>query len=150
MTRPTSALLAALAILFAFAPLARAQTPPGMGMDPNAMMRQFGNPAAMQEMTAKAEAAERCMADIKKEDMDALERKAKSAADEIERLCKAGKKKEALAKGLALSREMNSDETVLKIRECTKDLNAMMKQMMPTAIPGVDDDSEPTDDDICS
>ena len=148
MTRPTFVLLAALAALVAIAPLAHAQNPHRMGMDPNAMMRQMQNPAAMQEMTAKAEAAERCMADIQKEEMEALERKAKSASEEIERLCKAGNKKAALAKGMALSREMNQDKTVLKIRECTKDLNAMMQGMMPMA--GFANDDEPTDDDICS
>lgn len=137
-----------VAAALALASLAHAQNP--QPMDPNAMMRQLQDPAAMERMAAQAEAAQQCMADIDQDKLDALEKKARQASGEIERLCAAGKRDEALAKGLALSREMSTDETVQKLRECTKDLNEMMKQMMPTSIPGVADDGVPTDDDICS
>ena len=127
---------------------AQAQMPEGM--DHAEMMRRFQDPAAMQKMAEQAEAAERCMAGIQQSEIDALERKAQAASREIERLCAAGKRDEALAKGLALSREMQSNATIKKIRECTKDMSETMRQMMPmSTMPGVGDD-EPTDDDICS
>ena len=134
--------------------IALAQMPQGMpeGMDPNALMRQFQDPAAMERMQREAEQAQACFSKISEAEMKALERKGKQAGDEIEALCKAGKKKEALAKAMALSLEMQNDPTVKQIRECSKGMTETQRMMgnMPWAqVPGVEDD-EPTDDDICS
>ncbi|MCR9095159.1 MAG: hypothetical protein NXI30_13145 [bacterium] len=134
--------------------LAFAQMPEGMppGMDPNAMMRQFQDPAAMERMQREAEAAQACFAKISEAELKALEKKGKQAGDEIDALCAAGKKKEALAKAIELSREMQNDPTIKQLRECSKGMTETQKMMrnMPWAqVPGVDDE-EPTDDDICS
>ena len=133
---------------------ALAQMPQGMppGMDPNALMRQFQDPAAMERMQREAEAAQACFSKISEAEMKALERKGKQASDEIDALCKAGKKKEALAKAMALSLEMRNDPTVKQIRKCSEGMTEtqrMMSNMPWNQVPGVDDD-EPTDDDICS
>ena len=45
---------------------------------------------------------------------------------------------------------MKSNATVKKLRECTKGMSAMMQGMPLAGVPGVSDDAEPTDDDICS
>ncbi len=134
--------------------LALAQMPQGMppGMDAEALMRQFSDPAAMERMQREAEAAQACFSKISEAELKALEKKGKQAGDEIEALCAAGKKKQALAKAMALSREMQNDPTVKQIRECSKQMSETQRMMqnMPWAqVPGVDDD-EPTDDDICS
>ena len=90
------------------------------------------------------------MEGIDQKQLDALQKKAEAASDEIDRLCAAGKKTEALAKGIELAREMQSNKTVKKLRECTKDMSEMMKGMMPKMAPEMHDDSEPTESDICS
>jgi len=114
------------------------------------MMRRFQDPAAMQKMAEQAEAAQKCMEGIDQKELDALQKRAEAASKEIERLCAAGKKDEALTRGLALSREMRSNATIKKLRECTKDMSEMMKGMMPTQMPGMNDEPDPTDRDICS
>lgn len=134
--------------------LAFAQMPQGMppGMDAEALMRQFNDPAAMQRMQREAEAAQACFSKISEAELKALEKKGKQAGEEIEALCAAGKKSQALAKALALSREMRNDPTVKQIRKCSEGMTEMQRMMqnMPWAqVPGVDDE-EPSDDDICS
>ena len=134
-------------ILFLAPGLALAQHPGGMNHEE--MMRRFSDPAAMQKMAAQAEAAQKCMKDIDQKKIDALQKRAEAAGREIERLCEAGKRDEALSKGLDLYREMSADPTVTKLRECTKDMAETMRQMMPN-LPGANDEPEPTERDICS
>ena len=62
-------------------------------------------------------------------------------------------KDEALAKGMGLVKELKSNETLKKLRECSEGLTEMMEgmpwaQMNP--MKGLDDTEEPTNDDICS
>ncbi len=134
--------------------LAAAQQPPSF--DPSQMqemMKRFQDPAAMQKMQEQAEAARQCMEDIDQAKLDALQVKAEAAGKEIETLCKAGKKDAALKKGLALSRELQSDATVKQLRECSKEITDMMKDM-PWAQMGdtkaLEASKEPTSMDICS
>jgi hypothetical protein len=134
--------------------VALAQMPQGMpsGMDAEALMRQFNDPAAMERMQREAEAAQACFSKISEAELKALEKKGKQAGEEIEALCAAGKKSEALAKAMKLSREMQNDPTVKQIRECSKNMTETQRMMqnMPWAqVPGVDDEA-PSDDDICS
>ena len=134
--------------------LAFAQMPQGMppGMDAEALMRQFNDPAAMERMQREAEAAQACFSKISEAEMKALKKKGKQASEEIEALCAAGKKEQALAKALALPREMRNDPTVKQIRKCSEGMTEtqrMMQNMPWTQVPGVDDE-DPSDDDICS
>ena len=134
--------------------LASAQAPPGF--DPAKMMEQFNDPAVMKKMeamAAEAEKAQQCMEGIDQSQLEALQKRAEDASKEIEALCAAGKKDEALRKGLSLSRELNGNATVKKMRECSKGMTEAMKGM-PWAqmgqLRGLEDTSEPTRDDICS
>ena len=134
--------------------VALGQMPQGMpaGMDAEALMRQFNDPAAMERMQREAEAAQACFSKISEAELKALEKKGKQAGEEIEALCAAGRKSEALAKAMKLSREMQNDPTVKQIRECSKNMTEtqQMMQNMPWAqVPGVDDEA-PSDDDVCS
>lgn len=133
---------------------ARAQAQAPQGIDPAALMRQFQDPAAMERMAREAEAAQKCFEKISKSEIEALERKGKRAAAEIDSLCAAGKRDEALERAIALSREMQNDPTVLQLRKCADDMKEtqLMLQSMPwTQMPGVDEDDEPpTKDEVCS
>lgn len=139
---------ALLALLAAGASPVVAQQP--RGMDPAEMMRRFQDPAAMQRMMQEAEATQRCMESIDQAKIDALQRRGRQMSNEIEALCKAGKKDEALAKGLSFYKEMRDDATIRKLRECTKGMTEMMQGMPFAELPGVKDEPEPTPGDICS
>jgi len=134
--------------------LAAAQQPPSFDSSQmQEMMRRFQDPAAMQKMQEQAEAAQKCMEEIDQAKLDALRVKAEAASEEIERLCKAGKKDAALKKGLALSRELQSDATVGKLRECSEEITDMMKDMPWAQMGGTETleaSKEPTSNDICS
>lgn len=145
-TRIVVLALAALALALPSIALAQQRGP----IDPAEMMRRFQNPAAMQKLAEQAEAAERCVAKIDKKKLDALEKRATAASREIESLCAAGKKDEALAKGLALGREMQTDPTIQKLRKCTEGLGEMLQGMPFAEMPGMRDEPEPTEQDICS
>lgn len=146
-------LLLSLTTLFFMAPLlASAQQ---RSFDPSQMeemMRRFQDPAAMKKMQEQAEAAQKCMEDIDQAKLDALRVRAEAAGKQIEKLCRAGKKDEALEKGLALSRELRSDATLVKLRECSEGLTDMMKDMpwaQMTAMHGIEADKDPGPNDIC-
>lgn len=131
--------------------IAFAQMP--QGMDPAEMMKRFQDPSAMQRMAREAQAAQECLEGIPKSEIDALQKKAEEASSEIDALCAAGKKTEALAKGISLATEMRGNPTVQKLRTCSENMSETMEMMqsMPWAqIPGTTDDTPPTRDDICS
>ena len=144
-----------LILLFAMIPaFSGAQQQPGF--DPaqmQKMMERFQDPAAMEKMQQQAEAAQKCMEGIDQTQLEALRVRAEAAGKEIETLCKAGKKAEALSKGLELSRDLSADTTVKKIRECSKDMTEMMQDMPWAQMQGLDElktEKTPTQDDICS
>lgn len=120
------------------------------GPDPAELMRRFQDPAAMQQMARQAQAMQACMKGIDQKKIDALQKRAEAASREIDELCTAGKKDEALARALTLGKEMRSDATVQKLQECTKDLTDMMQGMPWADLPGVKDEPDPTGSDICS
>jgi hypothetical protein len=157
MTRMlTLATLTALAaIVLALTPtIGLAQQPPGF--DPaqmQEMMKKFQDPAAMQKLQQQAEAASRCMEGIDEKQLRGLQARAEAAGEEIDKLCAAGKKDEALRQGLKLSRELQNDATVKKIRACSAELGDMMKDMPWANMTGLEDiesDTPPTRNDICS
>lgn len=131
--------------------LSLAQQP--QAYDPTRMMERFKDPAAMQKMAEEAEAARKCMEGIDQAELDAIQKKAEAASAEIDRLCAAGKKDEALAKGITLSRELRANATVKKLSECSRGMSEMMGDMpwaQMNRTRGLDEEAEPTDDDICS
>lgn len=143
--------LALILLILCFPLTALAQQP--RGMDPAEMMRRFQDPAAMQRMQEEAMAAQQCMEGITKAELETLEKQGKAASEDIEALCAAGQKAKAMARALELSREMNSNPTVKKIRECTKKMpetQRMMQSMPWSSIPGVEDEAPPREDDLCS
>lgn len=135
---------------------ALAQQPPGL--DPaqmqqmQEMMKQFQDPAAMKKLQEQAEAASRCMEDIDEKKIRALQTRTEAVAKEIDALCAAGKKDEALKKGLSLSRELQNDESVKKVAACSQQLGETMKDMPWASMLGVanlDSETPPTSAEIC-
>jgi len=143
-------------ILFLLAVSATASAQQPQGIDPSQMqemMKRFQDPAAMQKMQQQAEAARQCMEGIDQAQLDALRARAEAASHEIEKLCAAGKRTEALTKGLELSKDLQADTTVKKMRECSKGMSEMMQDMpwaQVSGLEGLETEKVPTDDDICS
>ena len=141
-------------LLLALPLLATAQQAPSF--DPSQMqemMKHFQDPAAMQKMQQQAEAARQCMEGIDQAKLEALQKRAEAAGKEIDKLCKAGQKSEALDRGLALSRELRSDATLIKLQECSKNMTDMMKDMPWAQMGGqqaIEASKDPTPTDICS
>ncbi len=149
------ALLLVSSLALSLAPsIANAQQPPGF--DPaqmQEMMKKFQDPAAMQKLQQQAEAASRCMEGIDENKLRTLQSRAEAAGKEIDELCAAGKKDEALRKGLTLSRELQNDATVKKLRVCSEELGDAMKDLPWASMSGIEDlesDMTPTSQDICS
>lgn len=145
----------ALSLIPVLAPLtALAQQPPGLNpAQMQEMMKKFQDPAAMKKLQEQAEAASRCMQSIDENKLRALQTRAEAAGKEIEQLCAAGKKDEALRQGLKLSQELNNDTTVNKLRACSQELGDAMKDMPWASMSGIQDlesDTTPTKNDICS
>lgn len=141
--------LALAPVLWLAAPLLAQAQQPG-GVDRAEMMRRMQDPAAMQRMAAQMEAAQACMQEIDQAKLDALEKRTRTMSQEVESLCKAGRRTEALARARAFGQEMRSDETVLKLRECSKGMADMARDAPWSRVPGVADEREPTEQDICS
>lgn len=135
-----------LLVLLVVPAAVRAQQP---GFDHAEMMRRLQDPAAMQRMAREAEAAQKCMKEIDQKKLDALQRRAEAASKEIDALCRADRKKEALERATEMATAMRKDATVKKLRECAKGMSDMMGGLPWTQIPGVEDDDEPTAGDIC-
>jgi hypothetical protein len=142
-------------LLSVFLPgLAASQQPPAM--DPakmQEMMKHMQDPAVMQRMEQQAEASRVCMKDVDPARLDALEKRGQAVGEEIEALCAAGKKDEALARGLAFHRELQGDPTIAKLRECSKGMTEAMKGMpglAPGDRAGLQREKAPDRDDICS
>jgi rhodanese-related sulfurtransferase len=94
-----------------------------------------------EKMAAQAAEMQQCMEKITPQDMADLEQQAKQFEKEIKTLCANGQRDEAQSRALSLAMEMNNNETIGIVRDCTKDLSGMMEQMMPQlpATPDVDD-----------
>ena len=137
-----------LVILFFMPQATLSQAPPGM--DSAEMMRLMQDPAAMQRMMEEADKASKCMEGIEKSKIDALQRRGEEVSREIERLCAAGKRDEAMAYAMKVGKEMNSDPTVKKMRACTKDMSQMLEGMPVMQLPGMTEQDDARDEDICS
>lgn len=135
-------------LLTLFSCTALAQMPPGF--DQQKMMEQFANPAAMQQMADQAQAMQTCMAKIDKQKLDALMAEAKAESQEIDRLCDAGKKDEALDKAMAMGRKMQADPTFKQVQGCTQGMAEMLKNMPIGQLSTFEPGDEPSQDDICS
>lgn len=130
---------------------ASSQQPPGM--DParmQEMMKQMQDPAVMQRMQQQAEASRACMNEIDPDRLEALKARGEAFGQEIEALCAAGKKDAALARGLAFHKELEGDPTVAKLRECSKGMTEMMKNMPGFAPEELVREEAPEREDICS
>ncbi len=108
--------------------LAVAQTPPAF--DPSKMPSGAG----MQAMMQQAQKMASCMADVDQTKLEDLAKEAQALSDEINALCASGKESEALSKALSFSREMRADPTIAQVQECTRGMNEMMAQVIPSII----------------
>ncbi len=97
----------------------------------------------MQQMMQQAEAMQQCMAKIDQSALPELEAKGRKMQAEIEALCQAGKRDEAMATGMKYGAEISSSPEIQAMRKCSEmapQMMAQMQSMMPE-IPDEEDDS---------
>jgi len=85
----------------------------------------------MQKMAAEAQAAQKCMADIDPNAMNALEQQAREFEQEIKSLCEQGLRDRAQEHGLEFAKQINENDTVKTVRKCSEKMTGMMGNMMP-------------------
>ena len=91
-------------LLLAVSANASAYQPAG-GFDPTAMQ------ATMQAM-------QRCMSKIDEDQIEALRQRGNAMKNEIETLCRQGKRDAAERKAIAFAREINESESLKQLRKC--------------------------------
>ncbi len=60
-----------------------------------------------------------CMDNIDQKELDALEKRANEMKNEVEALCKSGKRDAAQQKAMQYANEINNSEIMKQLRECT-------------------------------
>lgn len=124
--------------------IAGAQSMPNF--DPSKMPSQ----ADMQNMMQKAQEMQQCMAKIDKAELERLEERGNAMNDELERLCRAGREDDALAKAMDFSREMRTAPVVKQAQACAKDLPEMLAAMPFEQMAEQYADATEAEDDFCA
>ncbi len=121
-------------ILLSTLPSALLAQPPG-GM----------NQGDMQGMMAQMQKMQACMAQIDQSEIDALQQQGQRMESEINSLCAAGKRDEAQRKAISYGMQIAQSPSMKTLRECTRDMQAMMAQMPMPQMPYQDfsEDSQP-------
>ena len=99
----------------------------------------------MQQMMQQAQAAQECFAKIDPAKFEALEARGREMESEIQGLCTAGKRDEAMKTAMKYGKEFSSSDDMKEIRKCSELMQGMMANMpmpKPYMPPEVDEDSE--------
>ncbi len=104
-------------VLFFAAFCVSAQNFPPMNMDPQ----------QMQAMMQKAQQVQECMSKISEEEMRAVQEKMQKMQNEVDALCQAGKRDEAMEKAMDMAKEISQDPTLKQMKKCGE----IMKGVIP-------------------
>lgn len=100
----------------------------------NAQFPTAINEADMQKMMADMQKVEACYKKIDQGEIQALQQKSEAKLNEIQGLCKAGKRSEAQSQALAFATSMLNDSTVKKVKACAEKIPSSLKAMIPTPV----------------
>jgi hypothetical protein len=89
------------------------------------------NEADMQKMMQQAQKMQACMANVDRSKLKELENRGRQLEAEINELCAAGKRDEALSKAMREGLKLSNDPAVKAMRECAT-LMPDMSSMMPS------------------
>ncbi len=99
------------------------------------------NQADMQNMMQQMQEAQVCMEKIDREKLQKLENRGIQFESEMKSLCASGKRNQAQSEAIKFSREILDNQSIQELRNCTKNMQGMMKNMaqqihqsMPTII----------------
>lgn len=99
------------------------------------------NDADMQNMMQQMQKAQACMEKIDQNEIQALEKKAKSIQADMKSLCASGERDKAQQKAMAYAKDIIDNPTVKEMQKCSKMMQGAMKGMMPDmALLGQDKD----------
>lgn len=104
-------------ILFFSACSVYAQNFPPMSMDQQ----------QMQAMMVKAQKAQKCMSKIDQAEMQAVQKKMQQMQAEVDALCQAGKRAEAMDRAMAIAKQISQNPTLKQMKKCGE----IMKDAIP-------------------
>lgn len=96
----------------------------------------------MQAMMQKGQEMQACMQNIDQAEMKALEQQGKQMQADVEKLCAAGKRDEALNKAIAYSKDMVKNPAMQAMKKCGEIMKDMMPDLSQFAKDYSSDDSE--------
>ncbi|MDX8126536.1 hypothetical protein QLH52_04535 [Methylomonas sp. OY6] len=74
--------------------------------------------AQMQQVMQKMKAMQDCVKHIDKTDMQAFQAQAKQMTAEVERLCAAGKRDEAMARAMEFGKDVSANKAMQQMKQC--------------------------------
>ena len=96
----------------------------------------------MQAMMQKGQEMQTCMQNIDQTEMKALEQQGKKMQAEVEKLCVAGQRDEALNKAIAYGKEMVKNPAMQEMKKCGEMMQGMMPEMSQFSRDYENDDSQ--------
>ncbi len=81
----------------------------------------------IQAMMQKAQQVQECMSKIDESEMWALQEKLQHMQAEVDALCQAGKRDEAMNRAMEIAKEVNQDPTLKQMKKCGE----IMKGLIP-------------------
>lgn len=106
-----------------------------------ALMKQQGaamanmDPAQLAAMAAKAEAMQKCMNNIDRSALDAMERDGRAMHAEVQGLCAAGQRDQAQQQAMAFAREAAASESYQQLAKCGAGMMEAMPALQAMAAP---------------
>jgi hypothetical protein len=85
------------------------------------------NEGQMQQMMQRMQGMQTCMQNIDQAEMQAIEQRGKQMKAEVQALCAAGKRDEAMETAMAFGKEVASNKAMQEMRKCGEG----MKNMLP-------------------
>jgi len=109
------------------------------------------NEQQMQYMMEQAQKAQVCMAELDRDQLEEMAKKAEQVEAEIKSLCAEGKRTEAQSKGMKYGMEMSQSEVAKDMRKCSKMMSSALAGMGSSIMPsvGFPDVNEMKDTHIC-
>jgi predicted lipoprotein len=108
----------------------------------NAQMPPQFDQQQIQAMMQNAQKMQTCIQNVDQSQMQAFEQKGKQMEQQVDALCAAGHRDEALAKAMSFSQEISSDPAIIELKKCQEMMQGIMPGISKFAEDYADEDSD--------
>jgi len=105
-----------------------------------------GDMQQMQQMMQLIQKMRQCMAQVDQARLEAIGEKSEKVGQEIEALCKAGKRKKAQKMAIAYGKKIMKDPVMVQVKKCGKITKGMLPESMP---PSFEDEFDFSNKHVC-